>query len=113
VSWTFTESDDSEELRRRTMFLQSCISQRGDSKAFRPFRPQFVPGKVMLIRDVRSEMPAVFPGKAGRGEHYCTSNQWGAISVTADNGKPIGVRPEECIVIAMVLNPHAAEVGAT
>jgi hypothetical protein len=90
------------------MFLQSCISQRG-SKAF---RPQFVPGKVMLLREVQSEMPSVFPGKAGRGEHICTSNQWGAISVTADNGKLMGVRPEECIIIAMVPNPHATEGGA-
>lgn len=110
MSWTFSDSNDVEELRRRIMFLQSCISQRDDSKAF---RPAFVPGKVILVRDVQSEMPQIFPGVAKRGEYECTSNQWGAISVKMPNGKLMGVRPSECLVVLMVPNEAAkAEVPA-
>lgn len=101
MSWEFSFSNDPQELQRRIFFLQSALSQRGRSGGF---RPKFVPGRILLQDDVRSEAPFIFKGVAKAGEHTCTSNQWGAISVVADDGKEIGVRPNECVVLEMVEN---------
>jgi hypothetical protein len=100
MSWQFIDSSDPDELRMRIQFLQSSVSQRGSS----PFRPRYVPGRIRIDREVRSEMPAIFSGVARPGEYDCSSNQWGAISVIADNGKEIGIRPSECVVISMTKN---------
>ncbi len=103
MAWTFAKSDDPEELNRRIAFLQSALSQRGDGKAF---RPRFVPGRVILPWDVRSEMPLpeIFTGVGKAGEHECSHNQWGAISVKASNGSDIGIKPHECVVVSMTEN---------
>lgn len=106
MSWTFAKSDDPEELNRRIEFLQSCLSQRNKCAGF---RPRFIPARVILPLDVRSEAPFLFPGFAVAGEHECTANQWGAISVKANDGKDIGIRPHECVVVSMTENPKWKE----
>ena len=101
MGWTFAKSDDPEELSRRIAFLQSALSQRGDAKGF---RPKFVPGRVILPDDVRSELPQIFKTVGQAGEHECTHNQWGAICVKGSDGKEIGIRPHECVVVSMTEN---------
>jgi len=101
MGWTFAKSDDPEELNRRVAFLQSALSQRGKGNGF---RPRFVPGRVILPDEVRSELPQMFTGVGQAGEHECTHNQWGAISVKSSNGNDIGVRPHECVVVSMTEN---------
>jgi hypothetical protein len=62
-------------------------------------RPDYVPARVRLRTCVRSDHPlrdAEGHGYfAGPGECECESNEWGAISVRAENGKRLGVKPIE------------------
>lgn len=71
--------------------------------AFENRRPDFVPAKVMLLTRVRADLPFLSSDGqgfyAGPGEAECESNQWGAISVRAANGKMLGVKPGEFEVI--------------
>lgn len=67
-------------------------------------RPDYVPSRVRLPATVRSDMPAFYADDVGlvapAGDHDCRSNQWGAISVRAENGRLLGVKPAEFDVIA-------------
>ena len=106
MAWKYDdENNDPQFLRQVIAFLQSCLTQRGDS----PVRPEFVPFKVRLIKTIRSETP-LRKAVAYIGEYHCQHNQWGAISVIADDGKELGVRPSECIVLEMFRNSHLMEV---
>lgn len=104
MSWTYDENNrDPEFLRRFVAFLQSCITQRGNG---RPIRPEFVPCEIEITETVQSEAPMIFPGRVYPGIYRCEANQWGAISVKLGSGKLMGIRPSECIVLAMTENPH-------
>ncbi len=59
-------------------------------------RPDYVPAKVRLPMRVRSDFDSFW---ADPGDHECTSNQWGAICVLANNGKQLGVKPAEFEVL--------------
>lgn len=62
-------------------------------------RPDFVPARVRLPARVTGD--GIYRSTfAEAGEHDCESNQWGAISVKATNGKLLGVKPSEFGVIA-------------
>lgn len=81
--------------------------------AFESKRPDFVPARVMLLRRVRADLPFL-SGQgfyAGPGEADCESNQWGAISVLAANGKMIGVKPGEFEVLAWRANEEVQARG--
>lgn len=66
-------------------------------------RPEYVPSRVMLKQRVMGD--GIFRSTfAEPGEHECKSNQWGAISVVATNGKDLGVKPAEFEVIEWRLN---------
>lgn len=73
-------------------------------------RPEFVPHKVQVLKDVRSDLPFINMGDRGfvvrAGEHECDSNPYGAISVKAENGKMLGIKPSEYEVISWVKSPH-------
>jgi hypothetical protein len=56
--------------------------------------PPFVPSRVLLLCRVRGDGPFAAT-QAGPGEADCESNRWGAISVRADNGEMLGVKPAE------------------
>lgn len=58
-------------------------------------RPAWVPSRVFLHGQVRSDFPWERGYVADRGEHDCESNQWGALSVRAKNGKMLGIKPAE------------------
>ena len=72
--------------------------------AFEGVRPDFVPARILLRERVKSDLP--FLSKDGRGfcaqagEHYCHSNQYGALSVKAENGQMLGIKPLEFEVVA-------------
>lgn len=66
-------------------------------------RPDFVPARVMLTETVRADS-GERNYRADPGDHECESNQWGAVSVKAANGKMLGIKPGEFIVIAWRAN---------
>lgn len=73
-------------------------------------RPDFVPARVRLSARVCGDGPfrSTFQEP---GEHDCESNQWGAVSIVATNGKMLGVRPKEFEVVAWRPNvQHEARV---
>jgi hypothetical protein len=71
-------------------------------------RPDFVPAKVRLARPVCGDGP-FRTTKADAGEYSCETNQWGAVSVMASNGKMLGVKPAEFEVIEWRDNLVTAE----
>ena len=101
-NWTYDESqkDNAEFLRQFINFLQSSNAKTpGD-------RPQFVPSIVRVPNTIRSEAPQIFTGVIEPGTYSVHSNQWGAISATDSNKQLLGIRPTECVVLAMAKNPH-------
>lgn len=101
-NWTYDESqkDNAEFLRQFINFLQSANGKTpGD-------RPQFVPCTVRVPNTIRSECPQIFTGVIEPGNYSVKSNQWGAISAIDSNGKLLGIRPTECVVLSMEPNPH-------
>lgn len=66
-------------------------------------RPDYVPARVRLKCSVSSDFPLFSAEGQGyvalAGDHDCQSNQWGAISVRAANGKMLGVKPAEFEVL--------------
>ena len=73
-------------------------------------RPEWVPSKVVLGREVRGDM--IFAStRVGPGIHECQCNQWGAISVKADNGKMLGIKWDECEIVELTANPQISRDG--
>jgi hypothetical protein len=62
-------------------------------------RPEFVPQTVMVLREVRSDMPFMSRGSVAPGLHAVECNQWGAVSAFASDGKLLGLRPNEFDVL--------------
>lgn len=59
-------------------------------------RPSWVPSRIVLLRQVRSDFPmAPRAAVAEAGEYECHSNAIGAVSVRTTNGDMLGVRPVE------------------
>lgn len=98
------ETEKSTEFYKQFLaFLQACLTQRGGGT--KSMRPEFVPSEIRLLRTVASEVP--FSNMhAVPGVYECSSNPYGAISVTCDNGKILGIRPGECVVRKMRPNPE-------
>lgn len=67
-------------------------------------RPEYVPAQVRLTKRVVGIMGTV----AEAGHYECESNQWGAISVCATNGKRLGVKPCEFEAIGWRPNNDSA-----
>jgi hypothetical protein len=57
--------------------------------------PAWVPSKVRLPRLVRGDPPIGHATLAPVGDYDCDSNQWGAVSVRAANGRMLGIKPAE------------------
>ena len=68
--------------------------------------PDYVPSRVRLIMAVCGDGPFCST-RAAEGEYPCTSNRYGAISITAENGKMLGVKPAEFIPLEWIKNPKA------
>lgn len=68
--------------------------------------PDYVPSRVRLIMVVCGDGPFCST-RAAEGEYPCTSNRYGAISITAENGKMLGVKPGEFIPVEWIKNPKA------
>jgi len=113
-TWTYELADGETErsvefYRQFIAFLQACLTQRSGStlhvRFTKSMRPEFVPSEIRLLKTVISEVP-LSNMRAVPGVYECTSNQWGAIAVTCDNGKILGIRPCECVVRKMRPNPE-------
>lgn len=57
-------------------------------------KPPFVPSRVKVLKEQFGDFPFLGAGVAA-GEHECTCNQWGAVSVVDREGKLLGLRPDE------------------
>jgi hypothetical protein len=69
--------------------------------------PAWVPCRIKLDSDLSGDFPIGHDTKAEAGEHDCDSNQWGAMSVRATNGRMLGVKPSECQIIGWRRNEKA------
>jgi len=63
-------------------------------------KPAYVPARVWLAVPVRGDYPIGHTTIAHEGEYECQSNRYGAVSVVAENGKLLGVKPAEFEVVA-------------
>lgn len=94
---------------------------RDDQKALDYYRaglcgviPTWVPKRIVVLITVRSEVPHILgsigtPTRVLPGEYECESNGWGAISVIAEDGKKLGIKPAEFSVLEWIENPHIAK----
>jgi hypothetical protein len=89
------------ELEKQIHWLRSCIEQRSVQQ---PQMPDWVPSRIRLDTDIRSEIHGYRSSFVLAGNHDCTCNRWGAVTVDAADGKPLGIRPHECHVLAMKPN---------
>lgn len=66
--------------------------------------PPFIPARVRLKQRVRGDL--IFAhATVDAGEYDCESNRYGAVSVRADDGKMLGLRPTEFDVLAWRASP--------
>lgn len=56
--------------------------------------PRWVPARVRVLREQFGDGPFRGAGVPA-GEHDCRCNKWGAVSVQARDGKPLGLRLDE------------------
>lgn len=68
--------------------------------------PLFVPAKVRVLREQFGDLPFRGAGVAA-GDHDCSSNAWGAVSVLDRDGKPLGLRLDEFEPLVWAVNPKA------
>ena len=67
--------------------------------------PDYVPTRIRLIMTVCGDGP-FRSTRAEAGEYPCTSNRYGAISITAENGQKLGVKLGEFVPVEWVRNPR-------
>ena len=105
-----TEADvPSTQLLAEPTFLQK-LEEYYEAAAYSR-HPKWVPSKVMIPREVRGDM--IFAAtRVGPGIHECSCNQWGAISVKADNGKMLGIKWDECEIVEFTANHTGQRTGA-
>jgi hypothetical protein len=63
--------------------------------ALRGEAPRYVPSRVYLRNRIHGDGPFRSTW-VDSGEHDCSSNSWGALSVRAANGRMLGIKPTEC-----------------
>ena len=79
-------------------YYQAGVEQRA---------PKWVPARVRLASQVRGDFPIGHTSVAEAGDHDCSCNKWGAVSVQDSNGKMLGLRPAEFDVVAWKANEKA------
>lgn len=78
----------------------ACQSRTGE-------KPPFVPSMVRLDTRVHDDWPNGHHLQVGPGDFPCECNQYGAVSVRAENGKMLGLRLDEFKPIAWRENTNA------
>lgn len=92
------EQQEGFKLRAALDYYQAAVEQR---------RPKYLPASVRLKQDVRGDFPFGQALVARAGVRQCACNQWGAVSVAAENGQPLGIRPAEFEVVDWRANADA------
>lgn len=87
-------------------YLLSALSQRGNHAIL----PKYVPSKIRLNQRVRGDRPIGHGTFAEPGDYACQSNQWGAVSVVASDGKVLGIKPNECQILEFRKNGCLVDV---
>ena len=80
-----------ENLQKAVEYYRAGIEHRA---------PKWVPSKVWLAGPVRGDHPIGHTTIAHEGEYDCESNRYGAVSVVAENGQRLGLKPSEFEVVA-------------
>lgn len=70
--------------------------------------PPFVPARVRVLKEQFGDGPFRGAGVPA-GEHDCRCNKWGAVSVSARDGKFLGLRPDEFEPVEWRENVHSPE----
>ncbi|QFY42953.1 hypothetical protein F6R98_10290 [Candidatus Methylospira mobilis] len=70
--------------------------------------PRFIPDRIRVLKDKFGDFPFRGAGVAA-GEHDCMVNKWGAVSVTARDGKRLGLKLDEFEPISFRENPAYAQ----
>lgn len=97
--------DQQEGFKQRAAleYYQAAVEQRA---------PKYVPASVRLKHDVRSDFPFAPTFLARAGVHDCVCNRWGAVSVLAEDGQQLGIKPAEFEPVTWRLNEQAERRGA-
>lgn len=106
VGWTDLLGDP-EYARKSALYFRAGLSQHSENWVM----PEFVPSRLRLDRDLRGDWPVGHLSLARAGDHDCKSNKWGAVSVIADDGSTLGVKPDECVFLEWVPNPFVVKCG--
>lgn len=106
---------DAEIERHRKLWLAALSAISDAQIAIEYYRaglekrePKWIPAQVWLTNPVRGDFPIGHGTVAQPGQYECESNRNGAISVLAENGQRLGLKPSEFEVIAWRAN---AEIG--
>jgi hypothetical protein len=85
-------------LEKAAEYYRAGVEQRA---------PKWVPARIWLAGPVRGDYPIGHRTIAHEGEYECESNRWGAVSVVAENGQRLGVKPAEFDVVTWRANERA------
>ena len=72
--------------------------------------PPFVPARVRVLKEQFGDAPFLGAG-VSVGEHDCQCNKWGAVSVSARDGKLLGLRLGEFEPVAWRRNDTPKNAG--
>ena len=97
--------DEIRRLQKESDYYRGAFLQRGNGDW--P-KPKFVPSKILLTQRIAGDWPVGHDSQAGPGEIPCECNQYGAVSVKAENGKMLGVKLHEFTVVEWKPNSKVA-----
>lgn len=92
--------EDTPATRALIDYFEAGRSQRLEDRR-KHRRPRFVPSRIRIHQRVTGDWAVGHETSVEAGDHECRSNQWGAISVTASNGKLLGIKPGEFDILEM------------
>ena len=67
--------------------------------AFKKRQPLWVPATVMVLREVRPDLPFFSAGCIKPGPTAVECNQWGAVAARDSKGQLLGLKPDEFDVL--------------
>jgi len=95
------EEDHQAEIRNNFLkaagYYKAAATRRG--------KPEYVPSRIMVNANVRGDFPFNDTWITA-GEYDCDSNQHGAVSVKAENGRMLGVKVDEFDVLEWAVNKN-------
>lgn len=98
-----------DELREKVERLEKAVAYY---RIRNSERPPFVPSRVRLNRRVRGDFPIGHQTCADAGDYDCECNQYGAVTIMAQNGRLLGLKFDEFEPLAWRDNQQTAAEAA-